>query len=191
MKFQVMFRSAFCRPCSMLWEEHQLHDFTNKTAEILSATENLDGNFLDRSCPRCEGPVYPAQDSRQGKGSGKSRKKKAEPDVYNAEEAWQAGMEGLARAESATTPEEWSRMMEAIRAVARESPVVTSDLVWKKLGGTGTIKHKSALGGALIRAHKLGVLGGVIDTDFSERKVGHKRHMRIWSRDNPEATDKE
>lgn len=193
--FRVMYRVAVCWSCSALWSESQLLSFTDETVRIISDMETVEEGFLDHACPRCRGPVYPygvplhKRHGKDGKGQGKTRGRK--PDVYDAEASWKAGMSGLAMADSATTDEERALMLQAIRDVARDVPFVTSDAIWKKIGDPDAVAHQSALGGQILKAKKLGIIGEVIEMGNSERVQSHRRPMRVWSSLDPDADGKE
>jgi hypothetical protein len=89
--------------------------------------------------------------------------------------------QALQRVEAACDPD-WDRAAEeAVRAVARRQPTLTTDDVWALLEASDARTHeRRALGAVLRRLAEKGVIAPVDRFVKSQRPVCHGRKIQVW-----------
>lgn len=97
--------------------------------------------------------------------------------LFDLIEAKKAAEEGIRRV--ASTHEEWLEEVQGtILACAQKNRRFTSDLVWMEL--TTDPHNKSAMGPALRRAVKAGVIENSGEFERSIRVSAHRKPIQVW-----------
>jgi hypothetical protein len=98
-------------------------------------------------------------------------------DIIDAQEAKR---EAIARVEANMEPE-WAAVVEkAIIMVAQKLGEFTTDDVWEELDGAVEPHERRAMGAAMLRVAKTGLIVATDRTRPSQRAVCHANPKRVW-----------
>lgn len=98
-------------------------------------------------------------------------------DIIAAEEAKRAA---IAQVERNMDPN-WAALAEAaIMAVVARSQEFTTDDVWEELGGASEPHERRAMGAAMLRVARRGLIAATDRTRPSARSVCHANPKRVW-----------
>jgi hypothetical protein len=122
-----------------------------------------------------ENPLDP-----QNRNGCRHRKKENSMNLLDIIAAQEAKQKSIAQVERNMDPD-WAAMAEAaIMAVVARSHEFTTDDVWEELGETSEPHERRAMGAAMLRVARQGLIAATDKTRPSARSVCHANPKRVW-----------
>lgn len=110
----------------------------------------------------------------------------AQPDMFDEAAANEAGDEAVERVGKNADPKWIARALDAVKRVASESPVFTTDDVWRiLLRFDAEPRERRAMGHVMKKAAELGYCSKSSEYRPSVRKKCHGRPVRVWVSELP------
>lgn len=95
--------------------------------------------------------------------------------------AKEAKREAIARVDRNMDPDWAAHAEAAIRSICSRMTEFTTDDVWEEMGGADLPHERRAMGAAMVRAARAGLIAATDRTRPSARPICHRNPKRVWA----------